>query len=151
MEASPGAKCDVQGTGPTGSALLGLREGNDLGDLHREEDAARTAISELAQLEPLPGPLPSGSTDTRGPVSHHLGGATRKRPCLRASPRRPPPVHVPVQRRGHTSSDTLALSLVLQAFSVIAMFNVMKFSIAILPFSVKAMSEGNVSLRRMKV
>ncbi|KAF6287414.1 ATP binding cassette subfamily C member 12 [Rhinolophus ferrumequinum] len=36
------------------------------------------------------------------------------------------------------------------AFSVIAMFNVMKFSIAILPFSVKAMSEVNVSLRRMK-
>ncbi|EFB27576.1 hypothetical protein PANDA_021859 [Ailuropoda melanoleuca] len=37
-----------------------------------------------------------------------------------------------------------------QAFSVIAMFNVMKFSIAILPFSVKAMAEANVSLRRMK-
>ncbi|KAM6159982.1 ATP-binding cassette sub-family C member 12 isoform 2-T2 [Erethizon dorsatum] len=36
------------------------------------------------------------------------------------------------------------------AFSVIAMFNVMKFSIAILPFSVKAMVEANVSLRRMK-
>ncbi|XP_023101113.2 ATP-binding cassette sub-family C member 12 isoform X5 [Felis catus] len=36
------------------------------------------------------------------------------------------------------------------AFSVIAMFNVMKFSIAILPFSVKAMAEANVSLRRMK-
>ncbi|KAM5207793.1 LOW QUALITY PROTEIN: ATP-binding cassette sub-family C member 12 [Hipposideros larvatus] len=36
------------------------------------------------------------------------------------------------------------------AFSVIAMFNVMKFSIAILPFSVKAMSEASVSLRRMK-
>uniref|UniRef100_G1QIE8 ATP-binding cassette sub-family C member 12 n=1 Tax=Nomascus leucogenys TaxID=61853 RepID=G1QIE8_NOMLE len=36
------------------------------------------------------------------------------------------------------------------AFSVIAMFNVMKFSIAILPFSVKAMAEVNVSLRRMK-
>uniref|UniRef100_A0A667HYB0 ATP-binding cassette sub-family C member 12 n=1 Tax=Lynx canadensis TaxID=61383 RepID=A0A667HYB0_LYNCA len=38
----------------------------------------------------------------------------------------------------------------LTAFSVIAMFNVMKFSIAILPFSVKAMAEANVSLRRMK-
>ncbi|XP_055153991.1 ATP-binding cassette sub-family C member 12 isoform X1 [Symphalangus syndactylus] len=36
------------------------------------------------------------------------------------------------------------------AFSVIAVFNVMKFSIAILPFSVKAMAEANVSLRRMK-
>ncbi|XP_041623281.1 ATP-binding cassette sub-family C member 12 isoform X4 [Vulpes lagopus] len=36
------------------------------------------------------------------------------------------------------------------AFSVIAMFNVMKFSIAILPFSVKAMAEANVSLRRMQ-
>ncbi|XP_037672018.1 multidrug resistance-associated protein 9 [Choloepus didactylus] len=36
------------------------------------------------------------------------------------------------------------------AFSVIAMFNVMKFSIAILPFSVKAVAEANVSLRRMK-
>uniref|UniRef100_A0A452TN78 ATP-binding cassette sub-family C member 12 n=1 Tax=Ursus maritimus TaxID=29073 RepID=A0A452TN78_URSMA len=36
------------------------------------------------------------------------------------------------------------------AFSVIAMFNVMKFSMAILPFSVKAMAEANVSLRRMK-
>ncbi|XP_009194645.2 multidrug resistance-associated protein 9 isoform X3 [Papio anubis] len=36
------------------------------------------------------------------------------------------------------------------AFSVIAMFNVMKFSIAILPFSIKAMAEANVSLRRMK-
>ncbi|XP_032710444.1 multidrug resistance-associated protein 9 isoform X1 [Lontra canadensis] len=35
-------------------------------------------------------------------------------------------------------------------FSVIAMFNVMKFSIAILPFSVKAMAEANVSLKRMK-
>lgn len=38
-----------------------------------------------------------------------------------------------------------------QAFSVIAMFNVMKFSIAILPFSVKAAAEASVSLRRMKV
>ncbi|XP_015420181.1 PREDICTED: multidrug resistance-associated protein 9 [Myotis davidii] len=37
-----------------------------------------------------------------------------------------------------------------QAFSVIAMFNVMKFSIAILPFSVKAAAEASVSLRRMK-
>ncbi|PNI27622.1 ABCC12 isoform 3, partial [Pan troglodytes] len=36
------------------------------------------------------------------------------------------------------------------AFSVIAMFNVMKFPIAILPFSIKAMAEVNVSLRRMK-
>nr|AAP30871.1 ATP-binding cassette protein C12, variant A [Mus musculus] len=36
------------------------------------------------------------------------------------------------------------------AFSVIAMFNVMKFSIAILPFSVKAVAEASVSLRRMK-
>ncbi|KAF5919732.1 hypothetical protein HPG69_000333 [Diceros bicornis minor] len=36
------------------------------------------------------------------------------------------------------------------AFSVIAMFNVMKFSIAILPFSVRAAAEANVSLRRMK-
>ncbi|XP_033616485.1 multidrug resistance-associated protein 9-like isoform X3 [Fukomys damarensis] len=36
------------------------------------------------------------------------------------------------------------------AFSVIAMFTVMKFSIAILPFSIKAMAEANVSLRRMK-
>ncbi|XP_021572997.1 multidrug resistance-associated protein 9 [Carlito syrichta] len=36
------------------------------------------------------------------------------------------------------------------AFSVIAMFNVMKFPIAILPFSVKAVAEANVSLRRMK-
>ncbi|XP_075392495.1 ATP-binding cassette sub-family C member 12 isoform X3 [Tenrec ecaudatus] len=35
-------------------------------------------------------------------------------------------------------------------FSVIAMFNVMKFSIAILPFSVKAVAEANVSLKRMK-
>jgi hypothetical protein len=43
------------------------------------------------------------------------------------------------------------LSFVLQAFSVIAMFNVMKFSIAILPFSVKAVAEARVSLRRMKV
>ncbi|EPY82129.1 multidrug resistance-associated protein 9 [Camelus ferus] len=37
------------------------------------------------------------------------------------------------------------------AFSVIAMFNVMKFSIAILPFSVKAAAEANVSLMRMKM
>ncbi|KAM5262380.1 ATP-binding cassette sub-family C member 12 isoform 1-T1 [Ctenodactylus gundi] len=36
------------------------------------------------------------------------------------------------------------------AFSVIAMFNVMKFSIAILPFSIKAMAEATVSLKRMK-
>ncbi|KAJ7311830.1 hypothetical protein JRQ81_006141 [Phrynocephalus forsythii] len=36
------------------------------------------------------------------------------------------------------------------AFSVIAMFNVMKFSIAILPFSVKAAAEANVSLKRLK-
>ncbi|XP_042637639.1 ATP-binding cassette sub-family C member 12 [Orycteropus afer afer] len=36
------------------------------------------------------------------------------------------------------------------AFSVIAMFNVMKFAIAILPFSVKAMAEAKVSLKRMK-
>ncbi|XP_008579385.1 PREDICTED: multidrug resistance-associated protein 9 [Galeopterus variegatus] len=36
------------------------------------------------------------------------------------------------------------------AFSVITMFNVMKFSIAVLPFSVKAVAEVNVSLRRMK-
>ncbi|XP_049720014.1 ATP-binding cassette sub-family C member 12 isoform X1 [Elephas maximus indicus] len=36
------------------------------------------------------------------------------------------------------------------AFSVIAMFNVMKFSVAILPFSVKAVAEANVSLKRMK-
>ncbi|XP_049976742.1 ATP-binding cassette sub-family C member 12 isoform X3 [Alexandromys fortis] len=36
------------------------------------------------------------------------------------------------------------------AFSVIAMFNVMKFSIAILPFSVKAVAEASVSLKRMK-
>ncbi|XP_066204606.1 ATP-binding cassette sub-family C member 12 [Saccopteryx leptura] len=36
------------------------------------------------------------------------------------------------------------------AFSVIAMFNVMRFSIAILPFSVKAAAEGSVALRRMK-
>ncbi|XP_008820849.1 multidrug resistance-associated protein 9 [Nannospalax galili] len=36
------------------------------------------------------------------------------------------------------------------AFSVIAMFNVMKFSIAILPFSVKAAAEASISLRRMK-
>lgn len=43
------------------------------------------------------------------------------------------------------------LSFLLQAFSVIAMFNVMKFSIAILPFSVKAVAEASVSLKRMKV
>ncbi|XP_074929938.1 ATP-binding cassette sub-family C member 12 [Chelonoidis abingdonii] len=36
------------------------------------------------------------------------------------------------------------------AFSVIAMFNVMKFSIAILPFSVKAVAEAKVSLTRLK-
>uniref|UniRef100_A0ABM5ETW9 ATP-binding cassette sub-family C member 12-like isoform X1 n=1 Tax=Pogona vitticeps TaxID=103695 RepID=A0ABM5ETW9_9SAUR len=36
------------------------------------------------------------------------------------------------------------------AFSVIAMFNVMKFSIVILPFSVKAAAEANVSLKRLK-
>ncbi|XP_038609802.1 multidrug resistance-associated protein 9 [Tachyglossus aculeatus] len=36
------------------------------------------------------------------------------------------------------------------AFSVIAMFNVMKFSIAILPFSVKSAAEANVSLMRLK-
>ncbi|KAM6222794.1 ATP-binding cassette sub-family C member 12-like [Rhynchocyon petersi] len=36
------------------------------------------------------------------------------------------------------------------SFSVITMFNVMKFSVAILPFSVKAMAEANVSLKRMK-
>ncbi|XP_067406340.1 ATP-binding cassette sub-family C member 12-like [Emydura macquarii macquarii] len=36
------------------------------------------------------------------------------------------------------------------AFSVIAMFNVMKFSIAILPFSVKAAAEAKVSLTRLK-
>ncbi|XP_062997328.1 ATP-binding cassette sub-family C member 12-like isoform X2 [Elgaria multicarinata webbii] len=36
------------------------------------------------------------------------------------------------------------------AFSVIAMFNVMRFSIGILPFSVKAAAEANVSLKRLK-
>ncbi|XP_054856398.1 ATP-binding cassette sub-family C member 12-like isoform X2 [Eublepharis macularius] len=36
------------------------------------------------------------------------------------------------------------------AFSVIAMLNVMRFSIAILPFSVKAAAEANVSLKRLK-
>uniref|UniRef100_A0A8D0HD12 ATP-binding cassette sub-family C member 12 n=1 Tax=Sphenodon punctatus TaxID=8508 RepID=A0A8D0HD12_SPHPU len=36
------------------------------------------------------------------------------------------------------------------AFSVIAIFNVMKFSIAILPFAVKAAAETNVSLTRLK-
>ncbi|XP_073163817.1 ATP-binding cassette sub-family C member 12 isoform X6 [Lepidochelys kempii] len=36
------------------------------------------------------------------------------------------------------------------AFSVIAMFNVMKFSIAILPFSVKAAAEAKISLTRLK-
>ncbi|KAJ6665948.1 hypothetical protein lerEdw1_000851 [Lerista edwardsae] len=36
------------------------------------------------------------------------------------------------------------------AFSVVAMFNVMKFSIAILPFAVKAAAEANVSLKRLK-
>ncbi|XP_053126322.1 ATP-binding cassette sub-family C member 12 isoform X2 [Hemicordylus capensis] len=36
------------------------------------------------------------------------------------------------------------------AFSVVAMFNVMKFAIAILPFSVKAAAEASVSLRRLK-
>uniref|UniRef100_A0A8C4Y8S2 ATP-binding cassette sub-family C member 5 n=1 Tax=Gopherus evgoodei TaxID=1825980 RepID=A0A8C4Y8S2_9SAUR len=36
------------------------------------------------------------------------------------------------------------------AFSVIAMFNVMKFSITILPFSVKAVAEAKVSLTRLK-
>uniref|UniRef100_A0A8C3TI31 ATP-binding cassette sub-family C member 5 n=1 Tax=Chelydra serpentina TaxID=8475 RepID=A0A8C3TI31_CHESE len=36
------------------------------------------------------------------------------------------------------------------AFSVIAMFNVMRFSIAILPFSVKAAAEAKVSLTRLK-
>ncbi|XP_039359660.1 ATP-binding cassette sub-family C member 12 isoform X1 [Mauremys reevesii] len=36
------------------------------------------------------------------------------------------------------------------AFSVIAMFNVMKFSVAILPFSVKAAAEAKVSLTRLK-
>nr|XP_060643937.1 ATP-binding cassette sub-family C member 12-like isoform X1 [Anolis sagrei ordinatus] len=36
------------------------------------------------------------------------------------------------------------------AFSVIAMFNVMKFVIAILPFSVKAAAEAAVSLKRLK-
>uniref|UniRef100_A0A8C6AEZ6 ATP binding cassette subfamily C member 12 n=1 Tax=Monodon monoceros TaxID=40151 RepID=A0A8C6AEZ6_MONMO len=50
-----------------------------------------------------------------------------------------------------TSHPEFYTSLVLQAFSVIAMFNVMEFSIAILPFSVKAAAEANVSLRRMKL
>ncbi|KAF7244689.1 Multidrug resistance-associated protein 9 [Varanus komodoensis] len=36
------------------------------------------------------------------------------------------------------------------AFSVIAMFNVMKFSIAIFPFSVKAAAEANISFKRLK-
>uniref|UniRef100_K7FYJ5 ATP-binding cassette sub-family C member 5 n=1 Tax=Pelodiscus sinensis TaxID=13735 RepID=K7FYJ5_PELSI len=36
------------------------------------------------------------------------------------------------------------------AFTVISMFNVMKFSIAILPFSVKAAAEAKVSLKRLK-
>uniref|UniRef100_A0A7M4E763 ATP binding cassette subfamily C member 12 n=1 Tax=Crocodylus porosus TaxID=8502 RepID=A0A7M4E763_CROPO len=36
------------------------------------------------------------------------------------------------------------------AFSVIAIFNVMKFSIAILPYSVKAAAEAKVSLKRLK-
>lgn len=61
------------------------------------------------------------------------------------------PMDIMVESQGNISSYTLYLSFVLQAFSVIAMFNVMKFSIAILPFSVKAMAEANVSLRRMKV
>lgn len=49
------------------------------------------------------------------------------------------------------STNPSILCFLLQAFSVIAMFNVMKFSIAILPFSVKAVAEASVSLRRMKV
>ncbi|KYO27274.1 hypothetical protein Y1Q_0021210 [Alligator mississippiensis] len=36
------------------------------------------------------------------------------------------------------------------AFNVIAIFNVMKFSIAILPYSVKAAAEAKVSLKRLK-
>ncbi|XP_061450655.1 ATP-binding cassette sub-family C member 12-like [Rhineura floridana] len=36
------------------------------------------------------------------------------------------------------------------AFSVIAMFNAMKVSIAILPFAVKGLAEANVSLKRLK-
>uniref|UniRef100_A0A8D2KST2 ATP binding cassette subfamily C member 12 n=1 Tax=Varanus komodoensis TaxID=61221 RepID=A0A8D2KST2_VARKO len=40
--------------------------------------------------------------------------------------------------------------LTASAFSVIAMFNVMKFSIAIFPFSVKAAAEANISFKRLK-
>nr|XP_028596055.1 multidrug resistance-associated protein 9 isoform X4 [Podarcis muralis] len=36
------------------------------------------------------------------------------------------------------------------AFSMIAMFNVMRFSLAILPFSVKAFAEANVAIKRME-
>ncbi|KAK9392721.1 multidrug resistance-associated protein 9-like [Crotalus adamanteus] len=36
------------------------------------------------------------------------------------------------------------------AFSVISVFNTMRFSIAILPFSVKSMAEANVALKRLK-
>ncbi|XP_060132447.1 ATP-binding cassette sub-family C member 12 [Zootoca vivipara] len=36
------------------------------------------------------------------------------------------------------------------AFSMIAMFNVMRFSLAILPFAVKAMAEANVAIKRME-
>ncbi|KAL7978930.1 hypothetical protein Chor_013419 [Crotalus horridus] len=38
----------------------------------------------------------------------------------------------------------------LQAFSVISVFNTMRFSIAILPFSVKSTAEANVALKRLK-
>ncbi|TKC38025.1 hypothetical protein EI555_016178 [Monodon monoceros] len=53
-------------------------------------------------------------------------------------------------RSGNSTLAPIASTIAI-AFSVIAMFNVMEFSIAILPFSVKAAAEANVSLRRMKL
>uniref|UniRef100_A0A4W5KEC9 ABC transmembrane type-1 domain-containing protein n=1 Tax=Hucho hucho TaxID=62062 RepID=A0A4W5KEC9_9TELE len=38
-----------------------------------------------------------------------------------------------------------------EAFTIIAIFNSMRFSLGLLPFSVKAMAEGQVSLVRLKV
>lgn len=143
-------------SGTEGRQGLGIRTG--------ETDRACTEVSEFAQREPFPGPHPLGPHRHEGSPFPTIWVQSPKQDGRQGSC--PGSMISGPQERGRAPqhphgasgaaprphlSDTLSLSPVLQAFSVIAMFNVMKFSIAILPFSVKATSEANVSLRRMKV
>lgn len=85
------------------------------------------------------------------PLSHERTNLFAQEPRL-CHPARvsvsPVPADVGVRTSPHPEPSSRPSA---QAFSVIAMFNVMKFSIAILPFSIKAAAEASVSLRRMKV